>query len=315
MVAALWLVVAIAVVSLSFALDAKERRTLGLNASERGMARGAALGALAAVQAQLDVSLRANNQGNQALQGVRAGDPWMGIDSAFTGSMYVDSIPVSVRARDLGMQLNINLANADQLKAYFSYALGDFTKADQLSQTITDWRDLDDTPQPNGEERDGYIKKGLLALPANGPFRSVDDLLMVEGMTPEIFARVSNDFTTYGSGQINVNTAPVQVLRSIPGITDDIIANILNQRARGLRIASIASLVPGAAAGGRGGRGGGAQNMANIQLAQLQQAAGTTTTQVLFSMTVRAGPQAQPVKLTALMARAGTSATVTWRQW
>jgi type II secretory pathway component PulK len=315
MVAALWLVVAISVVSLAFATDAQERRTLGLNANERGMARGTALGALASVQAQLDAGLRSNNQGNQALQNIRAGDPWMGIDSAFSGTMYFDSVRVDVVATDLGKQLNINLADVNQLRAFFSYRIGDYAKADQLAQTITDWRDIDDTPQQNGDERDGYIKKGLLALPANGPFRQVSDLLMVEGMTPEIYARVAADLTTYGPGQINVNTAPVEVLRSIPGITDDIINNILNQRGRGLRIASLASLVPGAAVAGRGGRGGPPQNMQNVQLTQLQSAAGVNTTQVLFTMTVKSAPQSQPVRLTALVARAGTNATITWEQW
>jgi type II secretory pathway component PulK len=315
MVAALWLVVAISVVALAFSIDARERRTLGLNANERGIGRGAALGALANIQAQLDAGLRANNQGNQALQNIRAGDPWMGIDSAFTGALYVDSARVDVVALDLGKQLNINTADVNQLRAFLSYTIGDYAKADQLAQTITDWRDIDDTPQQNGDERDGYIKKGILNLPANGPFRQVSDLLMVEAMTPEIYARIAPDLTTYGPGQINVNTAPVEVLRSIPGITDDIINNILNQRGRGLRIASLASLVPGAAQAGRGGRGGPPQNMQNVQLTQLQNAAGVNTTQVLFTMTVKSAPQAQPVKLIALVARGGTNTTVTWKQW
>jgi len=260
------------------------------------------------------VALRSNTQSNNALAAVRTGDPWLGIDSAMTGPMFFDSTRVDVVARDLGEQLNINMVDVNQLRAFFAYALGDYNKADQLSQTITDWRDLDDTPQPNGDERDGYIKKGLLALPANGPFRQVEDLLMVEGMTPEIYARVAPDFTVYGNGQINVNTAPVEVLRSIPGMTDAIVNNILVQRSRGLRISSLASLVPGVVAAGRGGRGA-VPGMGNAQLAQLQQAAGVTTTQVLFTMTVRSGPQAQPVKLIALVGRAGTNTTITWKQW
>ncbi len=259
---------------------------------------------------------RSNTQANAALALVRSGDPWMGIDSVFTAPVYVDSIEVDVVATDLGKQLNINTADVNQLRAFFSYALGDYGKADQLAQTITDWRDLDDTPQENGDERDGYIKKGLLMLPANGPFRQVSDLLMVEGMTPDIYNRVAFELTTVGPGQINVNTAPVEVLRSIPGMTDAIINNILQQRGRGLRIASLASLVPGVVAtGGRGGRGGPQPGMANAQLAQLQQAATVNTTQVLFTMTVKSAPQAEPVRLMALVARSGTSATITWEQW
>jgi type II secretory pathway component PulK len=318
MIAAMWLVVAIAVVALSFSLDAKERRTLGLNAAERGQGHAAALGALATVQAAMDVVLRSGSQNVQSLAGTRSGDPWMFPDSLFGGPVYVDSVRVDVYPRDLGTQLNINIADVNQLKAFFGFVLGDYAKADQLSAMITDWRDIDNTPQMNGDEVDGYIKKGLLALPANGPFGKVEDLLMVEGMTPEIYALVSNDLTVYGTGQINVNTAPVEVLRSIPGITDAIISTILNQRSRGLRIASIAQLVPGAGGGGRGGRGGaltGAQSMANIQAAQLAQAANVTTSEVLLTMIVKSARQAQPARVTALMQRAGTTATITWVQW
>jgi type II secretory pathway component PulK len=317
MVAALWLVVAIAVVTLSFALDAKERRTLGLNAAERGEGRAADLGAIAATQAAMDVALRSNTQNMQALAGTRSGDPWMFPDSLFSGPMYIDSVRVDIVARDLGAQLNINLASAAQLKAFFGYVLNDYDKADQLSATITDWRDLDDTPQINGDEIDGYIKKGLLAVPNNANFRRVDDLLKVEGMTPEIYALVVNDLTTYGNGQINVNTAPVEVLRSIPGMTDAIIAAILNQRSQGLRIASIAQLVPGAV--GVGGRRGGAPNgqatMAAVQAGQLGAAAGVNTNQVLLTMTAKSARQAQPARVMALVQRTGTSATITWEQW
>lgn len=313
MVAALWLVVAIAVVALSFSLEAAERRTLGLNAAERGQGQAAALGALASVQAVLDVALRSNAQNSQALAGTRSGDPWMSADSLFSGPVYIDSTRVDVQVRDLGTQLNINLADVEQFKAFFAYTLGDFAKADQLAATITDYRDLDDTPQMNGDERDGYIKKGLLALPVNGPFRRVEDLLMVEGMTPDIYARVVNDLTTYGNGQINVNTAPEEVLRSIPGMTDNIIYAILTQRGRGLRIASIARLIPGAGGGGRGGPP--QNNMANRQLAQLSQAAGVNTTQLLLTMIVKPAPQAQPARVTALVERAGGNATITWEYW
>lgn len=312
MVAALWLVVGIAVVALTFSIDAKERRTLGLNAAERGQGHAAALGALASVQASLDVALRSNAQNVQALAGTRAGDPWMFADSLFSGTFYVDSIPVDAQVRDLGTQLNINLADVAQLKAFFAYTLGDYARADQLSATIVDWRDIDDTPQIGGEERDGYIKKGLLAVPNNANFRRVEELMMVEGMTPAIYARVVNDLTTFGNGQINVNTAPVNVLRSIPGITDQIIANILTQRSRGLRIASITQLVPGATPG----RGGGPPSaMAGVQVNQLSRAAGVTTSQLLVTMIVKSAPQAQPARVTALVQRAGTSATITWKQW
>ena len=58
MMAAIWLTVAIAVVALEFARDAKERRTLGVDAAERGAGRAAALGVLAQTQARLERAIR-----------------------------------------------------------------------------------------------------------------------------------------------------------------------------------------------------------------------------------------------------------------
>ncbi len=315
LIAALWLVVAIAVVALQFSLAAKERRVLGINAEERGVARGAALGALAVTQAQLDYLLRVMPTNNAALSSTRSGDPWLGADSIYSGPVYVDSMEVDAQLLDLGRRLNLNDVTEDQLRTFFSYVLNDYTTADHLAQTIMDWEDVDDIARPNGDEADGYIKKGLLALPANGPFRSVAELLEVEGMTPSIYADVASYFTVYGSGIVNINTAPVPVLRAIPGMTDQILSNILNQRSRGLRISSIAQVVPGyAPARGRGGNAGLA-TMAGIQQAQLARAMTVNTNEILVTLTARAGAQAEPTQVMALFTRSGTTATPSWEQW
>ena len=64
LLAALWLVVAIAAVALQFSMEARERRTLGIMASERGQQRALALGALAlrAGQARVRAPRRAVEQ-------------------------------------------------------------------------------------------------------------------------------------------------------------------------------------------------------------------------------------------------------------
>ena len=317
MIAALWLVVAIAVVALQLALVGKERRVLGLAAADRGVGRGAALGALANVQARLDVALRNAPTGNAAtaLANSRSADPWLDVDSLYTGPLYLDSIRVDVTAQDLGRQLNLNRMSEEQLRTLFAFVLGNFSKADLLSQTIADWRDLDDDKRPSGEERDGYLKKGLLALPANGPFRQVAELRMVSGMTQEIYEAVAPYLTTYGDGTVNLNTAPTPVLRAMPGMTDAVLNNILSQRSNGRRIASVASVVPGGM-GGMGGMGGGRGGGGmSAQASQLAAAAGVNTTSVAFTFVVRPSAASHPVKLTALVQRSGTTATVGWIQW
>ena len=310
MLAALWLVVAIATVALQFSIEARERRTVGILTSERGIQRAAALGALAFTQARLEQALRVAPTGTN-VQRLRSSDPWMDVDSAYSGPVLVDSMQVDVVARDLGEQLNINRTNETQLQTFFSFLLGDYSKATQLAQAIMDWRDVDSMPRPSGAERDAYIKAGMLALPTNTPFREIEELQHVMGMTPEIYSTVAPYLTTHGTAAVNLNTAPVPVLRALPGMTDATLNRILQLRSQGRRISNIAEVFP-AMAGGRRLAG---QVASPAALAQLNAQAAVNTTEVELTIMARVGPQAPPTKLTAVVARLGSNATVRTKLW
>lgn len=312
MMAAIWLTVAIAVVALEFARDAKERRTLGMDAAERGAGRAAALGVLAQTQERLERAIRQVAQSGNTNTVLRSSDPWLDVDSLFSGSVSSDSaVQVVLRARDLGAQLNVNLLSEDELKTFFGYALNDYSIADQLAQSIMDWRDPDDIARPRGGERDAYVKAKRLALPTNANFRDVSELLDVQGVTPQIYEKVAPFLTVRGNGTVNLNTAPPQVLRPLPGMTDAILTRILALRSQGRRIANANEVLPGATVG-RGGRGGPPPSPTQQRLL-----ARTTvnTTDVELTITARAGAQAQPVRLLAIVQRVGTNANISWRQW
>ena len=312
LIAALWLVVAIATVALQFSLEARERRTVGIATSERGMQRALAAGALAMVQAKLEYALRVGPTGAN-VQRLRAADPWLDVDSLYSGTMYVDSVPVEIQARDMGEKLNINIMTENELRTFFSYLLNDFSKAQQLSQTIMDWRDFDSIPRPSGAEVDDYVKAEMLALPTNATFREVEELQTVMGMTPEIYAAAAPYLSTRGNGAVNINTAPVLVLRTLPGMTDALINRILQLRSQGRRIDDELQLF----AAPPGGRGRGPAGIINSAQAQqlLRGRTTTRTTQVELTITARVGPQAQPTRLIADITQGGNRATVTFRQW
>ena len=306
LIAALWLVVAIAAVALQFSMEAHERRLVGILASERGIQRAAALGALALTQAKLEYALRVAPTGTN-VQRLAASDPWLDVDSLYSGPVDVDSMQVDVQARDLGEKLNVNQLTENQLQTFFSFVLGDYAKSTQLAQSILDWRDADSIPRPNGAERDGYIKAKMLALPTNGPFREIEELSNVMGMTPEIYAKVVPYLTTHGAGLVNINTAPIPVLRALPGMTDATINMIVQQRSQGRRINGIGDII----SSGR--------NLAGMLSAvQLQTAIGARvvyqTTEVELSITSRVGPQAPPSRLTAILRR-GNPVSVTFKEW
>jgi general secretion pathway protein K len=309
LIAALWLVVAIAAVSMQFALEARERRTIGILASERGIQRAAAQGALALTLAKLDYALRVAPTGNNIAR-LRASDPWLDIDSLYSGELLVDSIPVEVVARDLGEKLNINQLTEQDFQTFFSFLLKDYGTATKLAQSIMDWRDADSLPRPSGAEREDYIQGEMLALPTNASFRDVEDLRHVMGMTPEIFDAAVPYLTTRGQGLVNLNTAPVPVLRALPGITDVAINNILQYRSQGRRIESVDQVFPQDRTP-RGQVGGSRFSVA------IRNRATVNTTDVEFTFSARVGPQASPSKLTAVLSHPTNSRNVnlTYKQW
>ncbi len=325
MLAAMWLVVAIAAVALQFSLVARDRRILGLAASDRGRGRAAATGALAAMQARMEYDLR--NGPSAAMTGVaglRSSDPWLDADSLYSGTVYVDSMPVEVVAHDLGMGVNINTIAEADLRILLGFVLGDATTADHITQAIMDWRDADDNARPNGAERDQYLKDNRLVLPTNGAFREVDDLINVYGMTPDLLELIRPYVTTHASAavRVNLNTAPEPVLRSLPGMTDQILNQILSLRSSGRRITSVAQVMTATNRGrplGAGGRGQPAtpqeQRLQTTQTA-LTNATTVNTTDVELTFLVRDPSRLQPTRLIAVMSRAGTNqANISWQLW
>jgi general secretion pathway protein K len=310
LIAALWLVVAIATVALQFSLEARERRTVGIATSERGMQRALAEGALALIQAKLDYALRVGPTGNN-VQALRSSDPWLDVDSLYSGTYYVDSVPVDVVARDMGEKLNVNLMTENELRTFFGFLLSDYSKAQQLSQTIMDWRDADSIPRPSGAEVDDYITAEMLALPTNATLREIDELQNVMGMTPEIYTAALPYLTTRGNGQVNLNTAPVLVLRTLPGMTDAMLNRILQLRAQGRRINDVGEIF---ATQANGRATAGIINTAQAQAA-LRGRVAAKTNQVELTITARVGPQAQPSRLVVDLTQGGGRSIATFKQW
>lgn len=134
--------------------------------------------------------------------------------------------------QDEESKINLNtaavetIANLFQLTAYLSYE-----EAVALAYNIVDWRDADSLyqhPQYGAEDDDyGGLKRPYDAK--DNQFEIPEELLLVQGMTQEIFNRVRDFITVYGDGKININTAPREVLFAL-GMTDKLVDGILSFR-------------------------------------------------------------------------------------
>ncbi len=109
--------------------------------------------------------------------------------------------------------------------------------ADAIVDAILDWKDGDEVHRLNGAESDYYMSLPNPYRSKNGSFDTVEELLMVKGMTPEILYGNSRqpgifDFLTVRArgGGINVNSAPREVLAALPGMTDEAVDRIIELR-------------------------------------------------------------------------------------
>ncbi len=136
-------------------------------------------------------------------------------------------------------KLNINSASIPQLRYVIKKTGVDMNDADTIVDSIIDWRDTNDFHMLNGAEEDYYQSLAMPYSCKDAPFDIIDELLLVKGVTHEIFfgsdgeeerkyEGIEQYLTPWGSGKINVNTAPEIVLETVFGST--VAANIISQR-------------------------------------------------------------------------------------
>jgi general secretion pathway protein K len=112
-------------------------------------------------------------------------------------------------------KVNINLAGLSVLKRLFQIAAYvDEIQAQDLASAIVDWRDSDDmlSSASGGAEGPYYRNLNYPYEAKNAEFEVLDELLLVKGMSEEIFEKIKDYITIYGEGKININTASRTVL-------------------------------------------------------------------------------------------------------
>ncbi len=94
---------------------------------------------------------------------------------------------------------------------------------EKIAYKIIDWIDWDSEEIIRGSETNAK----------NGKLHSVEELLQIDGVTDEIFRKLEPFITCYSDviTQININTAPKEVLMSLnESITNEIAQRIITRR-------------------------------------------------------------------------------------
>ncbi len=152
-----------------------------------------------------------------------------------------------VRIENESGKININLATKGLLRTMLSGFDIDEPEKDVIIDSILDWRDADRNHRLNGAENDYYQSLPDPYECKDDNFDSIDELLLVRGVTPEIYFQGLENFVTvfpknkkqglakrskrskkneFDYNKLNVNALPAGMWAALPGMTEELIAEI-----------------------------------------------------------------------------------------
>jgi len=169
--------------------------------------------------------------------------------SAMTGAS------VSVSCRDEESKINVNTASRELLKKVPGLS-------EEFLANLLDWMDEDDHRRPRGAESPYYRAQPQPYLAKNGPLEIMPEFLLIKGATRAAFwgedanqnlmldpwendgaqsyplddadgeldLGLCDVLTLHGSGILNLNTVPLDVLELLPGLSEDTARALIEER-------------------------------------------------------------------------------------
>jgi general secretion pathway protein K len=139
------------------------------------------------------------------------------------------TINFSVRAES--GKIDINTASSELLYGLLQASDVPEKSLLPLLHALLDWRDKDNLVRAYGAEDSDYNNIGLKYGAKDGAFNSIDELLLVKGMTPKLFSVLKPSITVYShQGGVYLHAASRDVLFAIPNLSESDIDNYLAER-------------------------------------------------------------------------------------
>jgi general secretion pathway protein K len=260
LVVVLWVILAISLLALSFSASVRTEVNAARNVVEQKQSYYLAR---AGIEYAVYEILKAQSSVVQGQSGQGLGPNT--VPAALRGflSLELTGGRADVRIIDETGKININTA-PDHLIFNLLLMIGvESERADTITDSILDWLDPDELVSPFGAESDYYLSLPEPYPTKNGFFEVPEELLLVRGVTPEIYygrkgmTESGNPVEFYGlqkyvttftnSPMINLNSAPVSVLAAIPGLDYSTATMIAEMRAEApfTNPDQIAQLIPG----------------------------------------------------------------------
>jgi len=168
---------------------------------------------------------------------------------------------VSVKITDCERKININVADEVVLNHAMSVTGVEAADASTIVGSILDWIDTDDQTHMGGAESEYYQSFDPPYVAKNGPIDDINELLLVKGVTPELFwgpkysgpssvqkrsgwhtdfgkdvlqtryqVGLVDVFSPFGMKFVNINTASATVLQMFPVIDENAASSIIQFR-------------------------------------------------------------------------------------
>ena len=248
----LWIFIFLLVVAFDFSTSVREEATAAHRYSDETQGYYIALaGFERGVYEILQQSTGRDALGTQKKADIFDGD-WH--EEALEGGAF------RVRWVDEGGKININRADEETLRRVFTNLGVEEPNKAILVDSIMDWRDPDDLHRASGAENEYYRSLNPSYTAKNGPFDTVEDLLWVRGMTPELFygygdARGDRAEGAQRAGlraiftvdspidRVNLRTASADVIHALTGIPLEKSRRFVDERKK-LSDKTLADLLP-----------------------------------------------------------------------
>lgn len=215
LVLALWILVLLTVMASSFSLNIRRNTELVRNAKDRAQGLALAEGALHYSMMMLLLP--------DLMQRWRA-----------DGTIYELTLAdarIRVQLYDEAGKFDINYIQEKLWYALLEGAGIEHDEAVHVTDAIMDWKDTDNFRRLHGAEEKAYEAAGLNYGPRNQPFRSIEELQQVLGVSEKLYDALEPMITIHSKQKgVDLSKASKEVLMVMPELNEDILEAFLNAR-------------------------------------------------------------------------------------
>jgi general secretion pathway protein K len=246
----LWVITILSVIALEFCFAMRTEINVTKNLKEEvqlyAVAEGGVYRGVAELIFKHDPRIQQMRKGLKAEEVPPEKKEWVADGRLY--SLPFDQGVNEVRVMGEAGKVNINAVSEKTLRNILTQLGLEGETRDIVADSILDWRDADDFIHVNGAENDYYqsLKEPYRCKNAN--FDSIEELLLVRGVTPELFygrkttrkeeegqpvdrIGLKDIFSIYSFGeQIDMNSATLPVLRVVLGIPKEIAQQVVRAR-------------------------------------------------------------------------------------